>query len=181
MKMAESEPVSHEAAGVGARGNLAGQQQKPHPRCNILFLCRDNSSLSIIAQALLNHWQARGFRAFSAGNHPAAEVHPIAADLLKANGIWSQALKPKDCSRFLDHDSPPVDFVISLGSQAPEGMPSSWPGNPQVLHWRISEPRADGSQKENLRSFRKAFTELETRIKLFVLVNERKARKKVAA
>ena len=74
-----------------------------------------------------------------------------------------------------------MDFVISLGSRAPDGMPSSWPGNPRVIHWRISEPQTDGSQKENLRAFRKAFTELETRIKLFVLVNERKARKKIAA
>jgi arsenate reductase len=180
MKMAESELVSHEA-GVMARGRSAGQHRMPDPSCNILFICRDNSALSILAQALLNRWEGRGFRAFSAGSHPAVEIHPIAADLLKANGIWSQALKPKDCDRFLDQDSQPVDFVISLGSQAPAGMPSSWPGNPQVLHWRISEPRADGSQKENLRAFRKTFTELETRIKLFVLVNERKARKKVAA
>jgi len=180
MKMAQSESVSHEA-GAAARGSLAGQHQKPDPSCKILFLCRDNSALSIMAQALLNRWEGRGFRAFSAGSHPAAEVHPIAADLLKANGIWSKALKPKDCGRFLDQDSPPVDFVISLGSQAPGGMPSSWPGNPLVLHWRISEPRADGSQKENLLAFRKTFTELETRVKLFVLVNERKARKKIAA
>jgi arsenate reductase (thioredoxin) len=178
--MAESEAVSLET-GVAAHGSLAGQHQKPHPGCNILFLCRDNSALSIMAQALLGRCEGRGFRAFSAGSHPANEVHPIAADLLKANGIWSRALKPKDCGRFLDHDSPSVDFVISLGAQAPAGMPSSWPGDPQVLHWRISEPRADGSQKENLLAFRKTFTELETRIKLFVLVNERKARKKISA
>jgi hypothetical protein len=60
-------------------------------------------------------------------------------------------------------------------------MPSSWRGDPRVIHWRISEPRADGGQKENIRAFRKTFTELETRIKLFVLVNERKARKQIAA
>jgi len=180
MKMLESEPVSNESA-VAARGILAGQRSEPNPRCTVLFLCRDNSALSIIAQALLNRWEGQGFRAFSAGSLPAVEVHPLAAALLKANGIWSQALEPKDCGRFIGQGAEPVDFVISLGAQRPDGMPSSWPGNPRVMHWRISEPRADGSQKDNLRVFRKTFTELETRIKLFVLVNGRKARKKVAA
>jgi arsenate reductase (thioredoxin) len=179
-QMPESETLSDQA-GVKAHGSLGSPRSKPDPRCNILFLCRDNSALSIIAQALLNRFEGRGFRAFSAGRHPAVEVHPLAVNLLKANKIWSQALQPKDCGGFLGRDAPPVDFVISLGSQAPDGMPPSWPGNPRVIHWRISEPRADGSQKENLRAFRKTFTELETRIKLFVLVNERKARKKIAA
>ena len=178
--MPENEALSHEA-GTGARSSLGQQRPKLDPRCNILFVCRDNSALSIIAEALLNRSEGRGHRAFSAGSHPALEVHPRVADLLKANGIWSRALQPKDCVEFLGPDAPRMDFVISLGSQAPDGMPSSWRGDPRVIHWRISEPRADGGQKENIRAFRKTFTELETRIKLFVLVNERKARKQIAA
>src|SRR5262249_12431052 len=106
---------------------------------------------------------------------------PLAIDLLKANGIWSQVLRPKDYGGFLGPDAPTVDFVISLGAKAPDRMPSSWPGSPRVIHWRISEPRADANQTENLRAFRKTFTELETRIKLFILVNERKRGKKIAA
>jgi len=175
----ESEPVSYEAP-VPAQGIPAPQRSKPNPGCKILFLCRDNSALSIIAQALLNRWEGQGFRAFCAGSQPAVEVHPLAAVLLKANGIWSQALEPKDCGGFIGRDAVTMDFVISLGAQPPDGMPPSWPGNPRVMHWRINEPRADGSPKENMRAFRKTFTELETRIKLFVLVNERTARKKVA-
>jgi protein-tyrosine-phosphatase len=179
-KMPENEPLTHET-GAAAAGNLEQQRPDPDPRYHILFLCRDNSALSIIAQALLNRSERSGFRAFSAARHPALEVHPLAAQLLKTNGIWSEALRPKDCARFLGQDAPPVNFVISLGTQAPDGMPSSWPGNPRVMHWRISEPRDEGNRKENLSAFRKAFTELETRIKLFVLVHERKARKKIAA
>jgi arsenate reductase len=179
MMKPESEPVSHEAP-LLAQGIPARQRSKPNRGCKMLFICRDNSALSIIAQALLNRWEEQGFRAFSAGSQPAVEVHPLAAALLKANGIWSQALKPKDCGGFIGPDAPTVDFVISLGAQRPDRLPSAWPGNPRVMHWRINEPRADGSQKENMRVFRKTFTELETRIKLFVLVNERQARKKVA-
>jgi protein-tyrosine-phosphatase len=180
MKMPESEPISHEM-GVAAPRSPDKQRAEPKPRCNVLFLSLGNSALSTIAQALLNRSAGGGLRAFSATSLPAIEVHPLAVDLLKANGIWSQALRPKNCGEFLAQDAPAVDYVISLGSRAPDGMPASWPGNPRVMHWRISEPRADKSDKENLPAFRKAFTELETRIKLFLLVNERKARKKIAA
>jgi protein-tyrosine-phosphatase len=180
IKMPEIEPPTHEM-GVTAPDNLDQPRPEPDPRYDILFLCRDNSALSIIAQALLNRSEGSGFRAFSAARQPALEVHPLAAQLLKANGIWSQALQPKDCARFLGQDAPRVNYVISLGSQAPDGMPSRWPGNPRVMHWRISEPRAEGDHKENMSAFRKAFSELETRIKLFILVHEKKARKKIAA
>jgi arsenate reductase (thioredoxin) len=171
--MPENEPPAHET-GVAAPGNFDKRRPEPDPRYDILFVCRDNSALSIIAQALLNRSEGSGFHALSAARQPALEVHPLAAELLKANGIWSPALRPKDCARFLGQDAPPVNFVISLGSQAPDGMPSTWPGNPRVMHWRISEPRAGENHKENMSAFRKAFRELETRIKLFVLVHERK-------
>jgi protein-tyrosine-phosphatase len=179
--MPENEPLSHEA-GAAARAS-AGRERSNSDLCRkILFLCLDNSALSIIAQALLNRGERRGFLAFSAGSRPAAQVHPLVVDLLKANGIWSEALQPKDCGEFLGQDAPRMDFVISLGTHAQDGLPSSWPGNPRLIHWRISEPRVDGKREaENVSAFRKTFTELETRIKLFVLVNERNAQKKNAA
>ena len=122
---------------------------------NVLFLCLDNSAVSIIAEAILKRWEGRGFRAFSAGTRRALEVHPLAVDLLKANRIWGQGLRPKDCREFLGEDAPRMDFVISLGSEAPDGLPSSWPGDPHVIHWRISEPRVDGKPAENMRTIGK--------------------------
>jgi protein-tyrosine-phosphatase len=159
-----------------------GQRRPNSADChNVLFLCPDNSAVSIIAEAILNRWEGRGFRAFSAGTRRALEVHPLAFDLLRANRIWRQDLRPKDCGEFLGQDAPRMDFVISLGSQAPDGLPSSWPGTPRVIHWRISEPRVDGRPAENLRALRKTFSELETRINLFVLVNQRETPRKTAA
>ena len=121
--MPENEPLSHEA-GAAARPS-AGRERPNSDLCRkILFLCLDNSALSIIAQALLNRGE-RGFRAFSAGSRPAAAVHPLAVDLLRRNGIWSEALQPKDCGEFLGQDAPRMDFVIGLGTHAPDGLPSS--------------------------------------------------------
>jgi arsenate reductase (thioredoxin) len=160
----------------------AGRRRPGSAACrNVLFLCPDNSAVSIIAEAILGRWEGRGFRAFSAGTRRALEVHPLAVDLLKANRIWGQGFRPKDCGEFLGQDAPRMDFVISLGSEAPDGLPSSWPGNPRVIHWHINEPRVDGRPAENMRTLRKTFSELETRINLFVLVNQRETLRKTAA
>jgi hypothetical protein len=71
--------------------------------------------------------------------------------------------------------------VIGLGEHWPEGLPSAWPGNPHILHWDIREPKADGDAAEKKRAFNKMLTELETRIRLFVLVNEKETQTRPAA
>jgi protein-tyrosine-phosphatase len=175
----ESSPNRVEVLVIGG----AGRKRADSADCrNVLFLCPDNSAISIIAEAILKRWEGRGFRAFSAaGARCALAVHAPVVDLLKANRIWVQGLRPKDCREFLGADAPQMDFVISLGSVAPDGLPSSWPGNPRVIHWRISEPRVDGRLAEDARTLRKTFSELETRIKLFVLVNQGEPQRKTAA
>jgi len=50
-----------------------------------------------------------------------------------------------------------------------------------ILQWHISEPIADGDAAEKKRAFKKTLTEVETRIRLFVLVNEKEALKRPAA
>jgi protein-tyrosine-phosphatase len=160
----------------------AGRGRPDYAHCrNVLFLCPDNSAMSIIAEAILNRSEGGWFRGFSAGTRRALEVHPMAADLLRANRIWRPGLRPKHCAEFLNQDAPRMDFVISLGYQAPDGLPSTWPGHPRIIHWRISEPRIEGRPAEDMRAFRKMFSELETRISLFVLVNQRQTLRKTAA
>jgi arsenate reductase len=44
-----------------------------------------------------------------------------------------------------------------------------WPGKPMTAHWGVADPAAvEGTELEKATAFRKAFKELETRIKLFV-------------
>ena len=73
-----------------------------------------------------------------------------------------------------------MDFVITLGERAPDGAPMQWPGNPQTLHWRITGPDT-ATPTEVPHVFRKAFTELETRIRLFVLVYRKEKIKRAVA
>lgn len=147
----------------------------------VLFVCRDNSVQSIIAEAILKRWGGKDFRAFSAGIHPATEVHPLAIDLLKTQRLWGQNFQTKGCDEFMKHDAQSMNFVISIGQQPSDDLPADWPGNPRIIHWHISDPIFDGNPAEKALAFRRTFRELENRIKLFVLVNEREEVKKAVA
>lgn len=144
---------------------------------SVLFLCADNSISSTLAEAVLRRWGGEKFRAFSAAVSRRAGIHPLAAEFLKAQRLWHPALYSKSCRKFLGADAPPMDFVISIGEQVPEGLPKAWPGNPEVIHWHITDPKLTGSPKEQANSLRKTFVELENRVRLFVLVYEREAKK----
>jgi hypothetical protein len=60
-------------------------------------------------------------------------------------------------------------------STGPKDYRRSGPGDPHILQWHISEPNPDDDAAEKRRAFKKTLTELETRIRLFVLVNKKKA------
>ena len=67
---------------------------------NMLFICPDNSAASIVAEALMEHLGGDGFRAFSAGSHPAPNVHSLTAEVLKGRRIWRGDLRSKSYQDF---------------------------------------------------------------------------------
>lgn len=138
---------------------------------NVLFFCGENSSRSIIAEAVLRHWGKDRFRAFSAGINPAAEVDPLAIEMLKSANLATEGLKSKSFQELKAVGPPEMDFVISLCDTPAAAIGSMLPGHPTLAHWTITDPAA---AKENLAkkkaSFHRAFQELETRVRLFVLL-----------
>jgi hypothetical protein len=101
--------------------------------------------------------------------------------VLKAQRLSGQGIQTKGCDEYLRRYAQSMNFIIWVGEQPPIDLPAKWPGNPAIIHWRISNPIVDGKPKEKVLAFRKTFLELESRIKLFILVYERERVKKAAA
>jgi arsenate reductase len=176
------ELVQARTAKMSGDGSVVGYQpssrRAPKPY-NVLFLCVDNAICSIMAEAVLRRWGGDSFQAFSAGVEPRNETPRLVADLLKEHRVWHDGLFSKGCHAFLAPHSPLMDFIISLGNRPPIGLPTVWPGAPKLIHWHITEPLVNGSDAEKAASLRRTFVEIETRVRLFVLVYQKEAARSI--
>jgi protein-tyrosine-phosphatase len=136
---------------------------------NVLFLCTGNSARSILAEAYLNAAGKGRFAACSAGSHPAGAVNPFALELLQKNRIDAAGLRSKNWDEFAGPGTPALDFVFTVCDNAAGEVCPIWPGQPMTAHWGIADPAAvQGSDEAKRRAFLRAFSELSTRIKLFM-------------
>jgi protein-tyrosine-phosphatase len=135
---------------------------------HVLFLCTGNSARSILAESLVNHWGHGKFRGYSAGSFPKGQVHPLAIDLLRRMGLQTEGLRSKSWDEFAAAGAPQLDFIFTVCDNAAGEVCPVWPGKPMTAHWGIADPAAvEGTEAHRALAFRKAFTELETRTKLF--------------
>ena len=142
---------------------------------NALFVCTGNSARSIMAEALLNRLGTGRFRAYSAGSHPAARVHPLAIEQLSLAGLPIQELRSKSWEEFARPDAPSLDFVFTVCDRAAGEICPVWPGQPVTAHWGIEDPAAvQGSEPERRRAFALAFSLLQRRISLFLSLSHSK-------
>jgi arsenate reductase len=136
---------------------------------NVLFLCTGNSARSILAESLLNSLGKGRFRGFSAGSFPKGKVHPLALELVKRMGLPSDGLRSKSWDEFAAPGAPSIDFIFTVCDNAAGEVCPIWPGKPMTAHWGIADPAAvEGSDADKAFAFRKAFKEMETRIKRFI-------------
>ena len=135
---------------------------------NVLFLCTGNSARSIIAEALLGHLGGGLFKGHSAGSLPKGEVHPLAAALLKEQGLSKDALRSKSWDEFARPGAPVMDFVFTVCDHAAGEVCPVWPGQPVTAHWGMPDPAAaDGGEAERMLAFRDAFRVLDRRLRIF--------------
>lgn len=135
---------------------------------NVLILCTGNSARSILGEALINHWGKGRFVGHSAGSMPKGKVHPIALQLLEHMKLPTAGMRSKSWEEFAKPGAPPLDFVFTVCDNAAGEMCPVWPGQPMTAHWGIEDPAAvEGSDTGKWLAFRKAFQELESRIKVF--------------
>lgn len=136
---------------------------------NVLILCTGNSARSILGEALINRMGRGRFRAYSAGSQPAGRVNPLALELLQERGFPTAHLRSKNWSEFEAADAPRIDFVFTVCDNAAAEQCPVWPGHPVTAHWGIADPAAArGDEEQRRQAFRRAYTELEQRVKAFV-------------
>ena len=152
---------------------------------NVLFVCTGNSARSIMAEAILNFKGKPRFTAYSAGSHPSGEVRPEAIARLQAARIPTQGLRSKSWDEFSQPGAPKLDFIFTVCDNAarevcpviPHALKTAKGGaaaiqaDPTTAHWGVPDPAAiKGAPQESERAFSEAFTNLERRIDLFLLL-----------
>lgn len=135
---------------------------------NVLFLSNRNAARSIFAEAALNRIGRAHFTGFSAGLRPAAQLDPLAVDVLRIAEYRTEGLHPKHWREFSKADAPPLDLVFTLCDlEAGEPVPH-WPGRPVTGDWRYPDPATSGDESERRRRLAATLVGLERQIVAFM-------------
>jgi len=139
-----------------------------HRPFNVLFLCTGNSARSIMAEAILRDVGRGAFVAHSAGSFPKGQVHPVALEMLRRNGLSTEGCRSKSWDEFTGARAPKLDFVFTVCDDAAGEVCPIWPGQPMTAHWGIPDPAAaSGNEAQVALAFADAFRVLKNRVTLF--------------
>jgi arsenate reductase len=134
----------------------------------VLFVCSDNASRSLIAEAILRKDGGGRFNTLSGGMNPAASVNPFTSTVLAGEGYPADGLACKDWRDFIGDESPEFDFIFTLSDELEAQDFSQLRGKPVRAHWGISDPAAvEGSDIEKERAFVTALQQLRRRLSAF--------------
>ncbi len=136
---------------------------------NVLFLCTANSARSVMAEAILDGLGEGRFRAFSAGSHPAGDIHPETRALLQSLGYRTEGLRSKGWEEFSGGDGTAMDLVITVCDRAAKEACPVWPGHPLTAHWGFEDPAAfRGPDAERPAVFARVYNQIESSVQLRV-------------
>ena len=121
----------------------------------VLVLCTGNSCRSQMAEVLLNHDLAGQVRALSAGTRPQPKVADGAIAALKAAGLPTDGLHPKDIDAVMGEE---IDLVVTVCDNAKEACPI-FPKPIPAIHLPFHDPHG-----EPLESFLAVRDDIRTRL-----------------
>lgn len=133
----------------------------------VLFICRNNSAASILAEAILRHLSQGRVRAASAGDTANIRVDPYALECLVAHDIATTGLHSKPWGRFFGLGCPPVHILITLCDAYATRV--QWDRDAVhtiKVHWPTPEPELIlGSPTDKRLAFEEVFVLLVARIR----------------
>ena len=135
----------------------------------VLFICRTNTAVSIMAEAILRHLAQGRVRAASAGETISGRVSPYAIACLKAHGIGTTGLRDKLWGELFGIYRPPVRVLITLSNPDTYAAKANWDKeNVRTVkaHWPTPDPETVvGSPTDRRLAFEEVFVTLEARIR----------------
>ena len=134
----------------------------------VLFLLRDNATLSILAEALLRELDGLHFDAVSAGLEPADRVHAAAMGELRHGFSSLDLLNPKSWLEFTSEWAPEMDFVVTLCDESSRVDVRAFHGAPKLQHWALT-PSAYGAAA----AIEHAFWQILKRVEDFIAAERR--------
>ncbi|MCM8767364.1 MAG: arsenate reductase ArsC [Candidatus Omnitrophica bacterium] len=127
----------------------------------ILFLCKENSARSQMAEGIVNYFYKDKFIAYSAGSKP-KYVHPLAILVMKEIGIDISNQRSKSVVEYLDEK---FDYVITVCAGDKNGACPVFYGDVgERIYWEIPDP----AQSNDIENFRKVRDLLIEKIKEFI-------------
>jgi ArsR family transcriptional regulator, arsenate/arsenite/antimonite-responsive transcriptional repressor / arsenate reductase (thioredoxin) len=144
------------------------QEDVMTPAFNVLFLCTHNSARSIIAEAILERIGKGKFKAYSAGNDPAAAPMPDVLDRLKVLGHDVSGLRSKSWNEFMGPAAPRMDFVITLCDTVAGQVCPEFGNRPVTAAWPFPDPaKFHGSEIEKTTLLNELYGMIRRRLEAF--------------
>lgn len=127
----------------------------------VLFLCKENSARSQMAEGIMNKFYGEKFVAYSAGSMP-KYVHPLAISVMKEIGIDISTHRSKSVEEFLNEE---FDYVITVCTGDKKGACPVFIGKAKErIYWEIPDP----AENNDLEEFRNVRDLLKKKIDEFV-------------
>jgi len=114
----------------------------------ILVLCTGNSCRSQMAEGFLKAFDSK-LEVVSAGTKPGNEVHPLAIEVMREEGVDLSNNKPKNVSDFLNQH---FDYVITVCGGAKESCPVFTGKVKNRIHIGFDDPAEAVGNQEFIRS-----------------------------
>jgi len=122
----------------------------------VLFICKNNSGRSQMAEGLLKHYYEEYYEVYSAGSIPLT-INPLTIEVMGEIGIDISDHESKSIEKFQKMD---FDYIITLCSPEEIYCPV-FPNCKNLIHHQFTDPRIKGTTPEKLVMLRRVRDEIK--------------------
>lgn len=111
----------------------------------VLFICKNNSGRSQMAEGLLKHYYGEYYEVYSAGSIPSS-INPLTIEVMSEIGIDISDHESKNLKKFQGMG---FHYIITLCSPEEISCPV-FPDGKILIHYQFTDPRVMGTTQEKL-------------------------------